>query len=131
MPWVSTITARCAPRNCCSAKTAQWPSFVARNGPSIISLPCGLRRRCCSCEASPLNLLLLEPSEVVNGETTLTGRRAEHLLKVLRVAPGDSVRVGVVQGKLGSGQVMAIEGETVWLVVTLEREPVCELEVEL
>jgi len=78
-----------------------------------------------------LNLLLLEPSEIIGDEVMLSGRRAEHLLKVLRVAPGDFVRVGVVQGKLGSGQVLALEGETVRLVVILEREPVCDIQVEL
>lgn len=78
-----------------------------------------------------MNLLLLDPAEVVNGEALLTGRRVEHLLKVLRVALGDFVRVGVVQGKLGSGRVLAIEGETVRLAVTLEREPVYDLQVEL
>lgn len=78
-----------------------------------------------------MNLLLLERAEIIGNEAFLTGRRAEHLLKVLRVAPGDSVRVGVVQGKLGSGRVLTIEGETVRLAVTLERMPVCAFEVEL
>jgi len=78
-----------------------------------------------------LNLLLLDVAEITENEAIVTGRRAEHLLKVLRVAPGDSVRIGVVQGQLGSGQVLAIEGEAVRLGVALEREPVCELEVEL
>lgn len=78
-----------------------------------------------------MNLLLLEPAESIGGETLLTGRRAEHLLKVLRVVPGDSVRVGVINGLIGSGQVLAIEGGAVRLAVDLQREPVCELEVEL
>jgi RsmE family RNA methyltransferase len=79
----------------------------------------------------PLNLLLLDPKEVVSGEVTLTGRRAEHLLKVLRVALGDSVRVGVIQGKLGRGRVLAIADDSVRLGVELLHEPVCTLEVEL
>jgi len=79
----------------------------------------------------PLNLLLLDPKEVVSGEVTLTGRRAEHLLKVLRVAPGDSVRVGVIQGKLGRGRVLAVADDSVRLGVALLHEPVCPLEVEL
>lgn len=78
-----------------------------------------------------MNLLLLEPAEITGGETLLTGRRSEHLLKVLRAAPGDAVRVGVINGLLGSGRILAIEGETVRLAVTLAREPVCDLQVEL
>ncbi len=78
-----------------------------------------------------MNLLLLEPSELIDGEATLTGRRAEHLLKILRVVPGASVRVGVINGRLGSGRVLAVEGGSVRLAVDLQREPVCDHEVEL
>lgn len=78
-----------------------------------------------------MNLLLLEPHELAQHEVLLAGRRAEHLLQVLKVEPGDSVRVGLVGGKLGSGRVVAIEGETVRLAVELEREPVCDLHIEL
>lgn len=60
-----------------------------------------------------------------------TGRRAEHLIKILRVAVGDTVRVGVVNGQLGSGRVAAIEGDTVRLAVELLRQPACDLHVEL
>ncbi|WP_373693271.1 RNA methyltransferase PUA domain-containing protein, partial [Desulfobulbus sp.] len=78
-----------------------------------------------------MNLLLIEPSELIAGQAALTGRRAEHLIKVLRVAVGDTVRVGVVNGQLGSGRVEAIEGGTVRLRVELVRQPACNLEVEL
>ena len=47
-----------------------------------------------------MNLLLLEPGEIVAGEVVLHGRRAEHLLRVLGVVPGDTVRVGVIGGRL-------------------------------
>jgi 16S rRNA (uracil1498-N3)-methyltransferase len=78
-----------------------------------------------------LNLLLLESPEVSDGTVTLTGRRAEHLLRVLKVAPGDTIRVGVVNGKIGSGRVLAIEGETVRLAVDAHSDPVCDHQVEL
>jgi 16S rRNA (uracil1498-N3)-methyltransferase len=78
-----------------------------------------------------MNLLLLEHTELARNEIILADRRAEHLLKVLRVVPGDVVRVGVVNGKLGRGRVLAIDGETVRLAVELERDPICNLQVEL
>lgn len=78
-----------------------------------------------------MNLLLLEPHELAQHEATLAGRRAEHLVQVLKVEPGDTVRVGVVGDKLGSGRVVAIDGETVRLTVELEREPACDLHIEL
>ena len=78
-----------------------------------------------------MNLLLLEPKEVGTGEVTLLGRRAAHLLRVLKVKPEDTVRIGIVGGQLGSGRVLAIEGDAVRLAVALEREPVCDLQMEL
>lgn len=78
-----------------------------------------------------MNLLLIESDELAAGEVTLSGRRAEHLLRVLKVAPGDAVRVGVVGGRLGSGRVLAVEPERVRLAVACEREPVCDLHIEL
>lgn len=78
-----------------------------------------------------MNLLLLEPGEIAGNETVLTGRRAEHLLRVLGVVPGDTVRVGVVGGKLGSGRVLAADAGAVRLAVSLEREPAADLHLEL
>ena len=75
-----------------------------------------------------MNLLLLEPGEIVAGEVVLHGRRAEHLLRVLGVAAGDTVRVGEVQGRLGSGRVLAVESGAVRLAVSLEREPAADLQ---
>ena len=78
-----------------------------------------------------MNLLLLEPGEIAGNETVLTGRRAEHLLRVLGVVPGDTVRVGVVGGRLGSGRVLAAAAGAVRLALSLEREPAADLHLEL
>nr|WP_320011922.1 16S rRNA (uracil(1498)-N(3))-methyltransferase [uncultured Desulfobulbus sp.] len=78
-----------------------------------------------------MNLLLIEPDELKAGDVLLTGRRAEHLLKVLKVQTGDNVRVGLVSGKMGTGQVVAVDTETVRLTVELNQDPVTNLHVEL
>ncbi|WP_448872885.1 16S rRNA (uracil(1498)-N(3))-methyltransferase [Desulfobulbus propionicus] len=78
-----------------------------------------------------MNLLLLDPCEITSEEAILTGRRSTHLRTVLKVAPGDTVRVGVVRGRVGTGRVLAIEGEAVRLSVELTDQPVCDLHVEL
>lgn len=78
-----------------------------------------------------MNLLLIEPEELTTDQLTLTGRRAEHLRKVLKVAPGDTVRVGQVGGPLGSGRVLAVDDDAVHLSVALTHQPVCDLHVEL
>src|SRR3954470_23047053 len=57
-----------------------------------------------------MNLVLVERDEIsATGEVTLSGPRAAHLLNVLRVEPGDGVRVGVVDGPCGVGTVRTIE----------------------
>jgi RsmE family RNA methyltransferase len=78
-----------------------------------------------------VNLLLIEPDEMVAGEVALTGRRAEHLRKVLKVEPGDTVRVGMVAGRMGTGRVLAVEPGAVRLAVDLSHEPVTNLHIEL
>ncbi len=78
-----------------------------------------------------MNLLLLEAHELINGEATLTGRRCEHLLQVLRVAAGDTVRVGVIDGPVGTATVLAVEPGLVRLTVHLECMPEASPPIEL
>jgi RsmE family RNA methyltransferase len=71
-----------------------------------------------------LNLILLEPREIANdGAVSLSGPRAEHIIQVLRARPGDTVRVGVVDGGVGAGRVTTVTDRTVDLQ--------CELEVAI
>src|SRR5262249_21992827 len=53
-----------------------------------------------------VNVILLEPEEVnPEGEVTLTGPRARHVRDVLKPGPGQMVRVGMLNGSLGSAAV--------------------------
>jgi RsmE family RNA methyltransferase len=52
-----------------------------------------------------MNLILLEERERGDACVTLTDIRATHLLTVLRVTPGHTVRVGVIDGPLGTGTI--------------------------
>jgi RsmE family RNA methyltransferase len=53
-----------------------------------------------------VNLILLEAHDLDNSSVaTLADARAAHLLDVLRVTPGQTVRVGIVDGPLGTGTV--------------------------
>ncbi len=56
-----------------------------------------------------MNRLLLEPGEVGRGgDATITGRRAEHLCRVLKVSVGDTIRTGIVNGPRGMATVDAV-----------------------
>jgi RsmE family RNA methyltransferase len=68
-----------------------------------------------------VNLILLEPDEVSGtGDVMLSGPRAAHMLNVLRVAPGYQVRVGVLDGPLGTATVQSVDSETIALHCALE-----------
>ncbi|MFP3942089.1 MAG: RsmE family RNA methyltransferase [Thermoanaerobaculia bacterium] len=59
-----------------------------------------------------MNLLLIEPDEIApDRRVRLAGRRARHLVRVLRVAPGRVLRAGVLGGGLGGAEVLAVFGE--------------------
>lgn len=63
-----------------------------------------------------MNLLLLDPGEVDDeGRVRLEERRAQHLLRVLGVEPGQRVRAGLVDGPVGSAEVLETTKRTVVL----------------
>ena len=79
-----------------------------------------------------MNLLLLEPGEIEGGVARLAGRRAEHLCRVLKVAAGSEVRLGVVGGDLGRGRVLGVTaGGEVELAVEADSPPPAASGVEL
>lgn len=69
-----------------------------------------------------MNLLLIEPDEVDGARARITGPRAEHARQVLGVAVGRRLRVGVVGGPLGEGEVVEVGPRVVELALVLEAE---------
>ena len=57
-----------------------------------------------------MNIVLFEETELGDccSEVVVGGRRAEHLLGVVRVSVGDSLRVGIFGGKIGNAVVKAV-----------------------
>ena len=89
-----------------------------------------------------MNCLLIETSEL-DRETRrvrLTGRRRRHADEILKARVGDSLRVGMIDGDLGSGRILRLDREELelevilgtapppklplWLVLALPRPPV-------
>jgi RsmE family RNA methyltransferase len=70
-----------------------------------------------------MNLILLHPRELTGQHVTLTGRRAEHIRKILRAAVGANLRVGMLGGLLGTGCIREMAGNSVVLEVQLTSEP--------
>jgi len=71
-----------------------------------------------------MNLLLVEPGEVgADGTARLDGRRAAHVLDVLRAAPGARLAAGVLGGRMGEAEVRSVEGRSVRVALRLDRDP--------
>jgi len=70
-----------------------------------------------------VNLILLDAGEVRDaGEATLSGPRARHLLSVLHVRHGQTVRIGIVDGPFGSGTVTSTSTDAVTLRCVFDAE---------
>ena len=69
-----------------------------------------------------MNLLLLEDGDFIAEDTVrLSGRRLKHLLEVHRAEAGDSLRVGRLNGLMGTGQLISLNHEQAELAVTLDQ----------
>lgn len=68
-----------------------------------------------------MNRILIEPAAVADGgRVVLAGRRARHVIGVLRAAVGDELRVGLVDGPRGRGRVLGLGQGTVELECAFE-----------
>ncbi len=70
-----------------------------------------------------MNLLLLKPDQITQQVAAVDGRQLEHLLGVQRVAVGDSVRVGVIDGLMGQGIIKTLSAEQATLEISLDTPP--------
>lgn len=70
-----------------------------------------------------MNVILLDPAEVTRaGEATLTDGRAVHIISVLKAAPGQSLRIGVIDGPFGTATVISTAGANVFLQCAFDLE---------
>lgn len=78
-----------------------------------------------------MNLVLFESAELQDGRLRLRGRRAEHIKKILRLEVGDTLRVGMVNGKMGRGVIIAVDNSLVEVEPLLDVDPPPVPDVEL
>jgi 16S rRNA (uracil1498-N3)-methyltransferase len=71
-----------------------------------------------------MNLLLLTEEDFAkDGTARLRGRRLAHALQVLQAAAGDTLRVGLLHGRMGTARVLAIAADELVLQPELTAEP--------
>ncbi len=79
-----------------------------------------------------MNVVLLARDELAaDGTAQLRDRRAAHIRTVLRAMPGSEIRIGVIDGPLGSGRVTAIGPDFVDLACAFDAEPPPRPQVDL
>ena len=73
-----------------------------------------------------MNIILADAEEVNSQRLTLSDHRAKHIVKVLRAEVGDQVRVGLINGDMGTGTILAIKSKypfSVEMELNLSRQP--------
>jgi 16S rRNA (uracil1498-N3)-methyltransferase len=71
-----------------------------------------------------MNLLLIQSEEMISTDVAeIKGRRAEHMIKILKVAISDIIKVGLLDGLKGDGEIISIENKTVRVKLDLHTEP--------
>src|SRR5262249_10706606 len=79
-----------------------------------------------------MNLVILEQTDFIDGERVrLEGRRLNHILHIHLAARGDTLRVGLVDGKIGTGVIEQIDNTALEMIVRLDAEPPTSLPVRL
>ncbi len=70
-----------------------------------------------------MNLILLQPGDFRDdGLAVLSDGRARHIRKVLKAEPGRSLRIGLLNGPLGTGTVLAVDKREVCLQCVVEEK---------
>ena len=70
-----------------------------------------------------MNLLTLNSHQISGNEATVTGRQLEHLLKVNKASIETSVRVGELNGLMGTGIIKQIDDNSAILEIVLDTPP--------
>jgi 16S rRNA (uracil1498-N3)-methyltransferase len=76
-------------------------------------------------------ILLFDDDFVAPDRVVLRGRRSEHVRAVHRAKAGETLTVGVAEGRVGRGEVVRIDGDELEMLVALDRDPPPPLPVTL
>jgi len=68
--------------------------------------------------------MLLEKNDFTGpGRVIIFGRRFDHVKNVLQAGIGESLSCGIVNGKMGTGRIMAVHSDSLEMDISLEIEP--------
>lgn len=80
-----------------------------------------------------MNCLLIEPEEVdaARAVARIVGRRQRHAQEILRSQAGDTLRVGLVGGRMGRGRIVRLDEAALELALELDADPPPKRPLEL
>lgn len=79
-----------------------------------------------------MNLLLLTPNELRGDDRAeIRDDRVDHVRRILKAAPGDSLRVGRLNGRLGVGRIETVDRAKVILTIAWDDPPPAPLTATL
>lgn len=72
-----------------------------------------------------MNCLLIEPHEVADdsGRIRIEGRRRRHADEILRARSGDTLRIGIIGGRLGTARIVGLDEDALDLEIEIDRDP--------
>lgn len=71
-----------------------------------------------------MNLILLDKADFVNpNQVHLSGRRLEHIVNIQGARIGDKLRVGKINGLLGTGEVISLSEDKLEMKTQLDQQP--------
>ena len=82
-------------------------------------------------EGTPMNLLLFSAQDLDGERLVLRDDRVRHIRKVLRKDIGDEIRVGAIDGLVGTGRIVHLDDDRAELTVRLDTESPPTLGVDL
>ena len=78
-----------------------------------------------------MNIILIRPEEIANDKVILRDHRARHIRKILKSRPGDLLRVGLLNGPMGSGLILGLDHQGVELQIECHTPPPAKTATDL
>ena len=79
-----------------------------------------------------MNLVLISSEEFeLSSRVTLTGRRADHIRGVLKLAAGDTFRIGIVNGRMGQARIVSDTSAGIEVEFACDDLPPREVDIRL
>jgi 16S rRNA (uracil1498-N3)-methyltransferase len=78
-----------------------------------------------------MNLIILDKIDIHDGRAIITGKKLGHILAYIKPAVGDTLKAGLLNGLMGEGVVIDMNGNSITLDIKLKSTPPAPLPLKL